>query len=301
MGKKITSKEPSLNEVLRNPAKYPEYKKEIKKFTNWSKDFWNKWELYAGESGFTSIYEAAQGSKKHIDELRKKWGAKINVNILIAKKEKMSIDEERELIRELCWEEFSKRSNRLLADMPKLVKWTYYKVSDAIGVEEAGQNEKIGPIKLQPYLYSDGKQYLFVNDVARFLKIHPSTVKKWIKMGKISGDKKPYYSRKRQAEIQIFLIPYDENIESNLEQLLKINREKLQHHIDNLYTISQITKTFKISRSTLKRLDKSGKVKPKRINSIRYYTMDDIKTLMMTSKSKKMKEAIQSYSKRLPI
>jgi hypothetical protein len=105
-----------------------------------------------------------------------------------------------------------------------------------------------------------------------------------------------YHSKIRHGIIKVGLLPYEDTLISELARLKQEREDRRAHKIDGYYTRSQAVEELKmlgVCKETLAKWDKAGKLVPKRINGIRYYTKDDLKTaakLFLDSPSPRVKD-----------
>ena len=99
--------------------------------------------------------------------------------------------------------------------------------------------------------------------------------------------------------VPAYLLPYEANLLTKLKSIKDRHDKKKRHQLDGYFTRSQVAGWYSLSIKTLERWDKEGKLVPKRINGIRYYTeaqRNQVPQILMTNQSPKIKGLIASYN-----
>lgn len=125
----------------------------------------------------------------------------------------------------------------------------------------------------------NNKEYLFLGTIARQVGISDQTLRNWIRSGELEAIKTSFYSKLRSSKAMAFLVPYREGIVTELNKIKAEKQMAQRHQRDDLYTVSQVANAIGISSRTLKRWDARGILVPRRIKAIRYYTIEQVKTI----------------------
>lgn len=257
------------------------------------------------KSNFILIVKASEGDTIATSQLGKLWWH-LMVKYFELEKMKGKRPNKHEfhcLVQETCWEVLKKGDQVGWFEAAKSV---YYLLVAKLLVDYAvvcNTNRKEGRLdvdildqkyrsSLSLYYGENDKPRLFVKTVAEKLGVSTQAVRNWIKSGKIIAIKISYLSKIRRAVVPAYLLPYQDNTLKELEDLRKEQENKKLHRIEGYSTISQIIKVIPISRKTLERWDKEGKLKPKRIKNIRYYSENDVKAILFQSQSPRVKALI---------
>lgn len=123
------------------------------------------------------------------------------------------------------------------------------------------------------------KEYLFLGTIARQVGISEQTLRNWIESGELEAIKTSFYSKLRSSKAVAFLVPYREGLVAELTRVKAEKQMAKRHQKDDLYTVSQVANVIGISTKTLKRWDEKGILVPRRIKTIRYYTIEQVKTI----------------------
>jgi transposase len=259
------------------------------------------------KSNFFLIVKASEGDRLALHQLGKLWW-KLMLGYLRIEKIKgrsPTKEEFEKLVQETCWKVLKKEGQK--TSWFDIAKKVYFAIIAQLVVDYAEVciiNKKERKLNvdvidheykssLSIYYGKDNEPHLFVKTVAQELGVSVQTIRNWINSGKVNAIKISYISRIRHATIPAYLLPYKDNILKELEDFKKQQEDKKLHRIEGYLTISQIAKAIGVSRKTLERWDKEGKLKPKRINNIRYYSREEVLAILLQSQSPKVRAFIQ--------
>jgi hypothetical protein len=254
------------------------------------------------KSNFLLIVRASEDDKIALDQLGKLWWYLMlrYMELEKAKNKRPTKAEFHNMVREICWRVLDKEeestswfgiakkvyfsiSARILVDYAEI--YTTRNKTQSLNVDIVDQE-----FKSSLSLYNhEGQPHLFVKTVAEESGVSPQTIRSWIKKGDIKAINHSYFSRVRRAIVPSYLIPYRDSILWELEDIKKEQENKKLHRIEGYFTISQIIKVVPISRKTLERWDKAGKLVPRRIKGNRYYSLDKVKAILAQSQSPRVR------------
>lgn len=258
------------------------------------------------KSNFILIIKASEGDNIALDRLGKLWWHLMlrHIDLERIKGGKPTKDEFHVLVQEVCWEILNKDGESTSwFDIPKRV---YFSISARLLVnyaeiyENRVKNQRLNidiigdnyTSSLSFYRDSEGNPHLFVKTLAKEIGVSPQTVRNWIRKGEVKAINYPYFSRIRRAVVPSYLVPYQDGVLREIENIKKEQESKKLHRIEGYFTISQIIKAIPISRKTLERWDKAGKLVPRRIKGNRYYSLDKVKAILPQSQSPRVRSFV---------
>jgi len=265
------------------------------------------------KSNFFLIIQAAKGEPLALHQLGRLWFKlySLYARIELQKGRKPSKKEFQLMIQTVCWEVL-KSEEREPIPLLRLARYVYYSViglllADYVSVSNERLNSDIelqvlnGKYKSNVKVYRDenDQPHIFVKTAALELGVSEQTIRNWIKGGRINAVKVSYFSKLKQAVIPAYLLPYQTSIISELRQLKGLQEKRRFHQLDGFYTRSQAAQMFNISTKTLARWDKEGKLIPKRIDGIRYYTegqVNQVPFILRDNQSPKIKGLLARYN-----
>lgn len=264
-------------------------------------------------SNFFLIVAASKGEELALHHLGKLWW-KLWVIYKRTERQKgsePSKEEFKRLVQEACWEVLKEREEKPTS-LLKIARLAYYAVLGLIFVDAVLVTDErlTGSMELQILkgnykssirLYHDenNKPHLFVKTVSQELGVSPQTIRNWIKSGQITSIKISYFSKLKQVLVPAYLIPYETSTINDLRQLKNLQERRKLHQIEGYFTRSQLTKEYSISTKTLERWGNEGKLVPKRINGIRYYSENQVRQvplILKENQSPKIKGLMARYN-----
>jgi DNA-binding transcriptional MerR regulator len=140
-----------------------------------------------------------------------------------------------------------------------------------------------GGFSINVFSDSDGElpDGYFTETASLLAGVSPRTVRNWIKSGKISAVRGSYNSVTRQKEVQVYIIPYSDELRETLNAIKENNKDIKFHHREGFLTVSEVREMYNnaISRKTLERWDEDGILVPRRIGGIRYYKAEQARSV----------------------
>ena len=264
------------------------------------------------KSNFLLILHASKGDAMALHQLGKLWWKLLVLYTEIEKRKgrKPTKKEFQGMVQVACWEVLQQSSEKQIP-LFELAKVVYYFIIgkllvdyvEIVSTTRLDENVSLEIVseryrsKIVPYYDNQNKPNVFVKTVAEEIGVTAQTIRNWIKAGKVSSVRTSYYSKIRKALVPTYLLPYEVNLMSDLRRLKDEQESKKLHRLNGYFTISQLRKAYGLSRKTFERWDKEGKLVPKRINGIRYYTEQQkqaVPHILLQNNSPKIKSLLAS-------
>lgn len=192
-------------------------------------------------------------------------------------------DEFRHIIQTTCLEILRENEHKSMGWGLKAAQTVFYSLVHCLIAQYIRINDdKVASEWVEFNVYvdeKDGKEYLFLGTIARQVGISDQTLRNWIESGELEAIKTSFYSKLRSSKAVAFLVPFREGIVAELNRIKVEKQMSQRHQKEDLYTVSQVANAIGISTKTLKRWDERGILVPRRIKTIRYYTIEQVKTI----------------------
>jgi hypothetical protein len=192
-------------------------------------------------------------------------------------------DEFRHIIQTTCLEILKENEHKSMGWGLKAAQTVFYSLVHCLIAQYIRINDdKVASEWVEFNVYVDeksNKEYLFLGTIARQVGISDQTLRNWIESGELEAIKTSFYSKLRSSKAVAFLVPYREGLVAELTRVKAEKQMAKRHQKDDLYTVSQVANVIGISTKTLKRWDEKGILVPRRIKTIRYYTIEQVKTI----------------------
>lgn len=245
-----------------------------------------EWIRILRESNFFLVIYAAKGDELSLVQLGRLWWKirALYYDYCREQGKKPTQSEFHSYLRARC-SEFIMQNEYYhpLIDLPKAVFWyvlarllvDYAEITESnIEYDDEKDPEKInlGGYRLSIHDDPEHGKSLFTITAANEVNRTQQTIRNWINEGSVKAVQISYPSKLKRFVFPALLLPYTPGLIDQLNAIKKQKDRNRRHQIEGMYTISQLTRIWPISRKTLERWDEKGLLNAQRIDGYRYYT-----------------------------
>ncbi len=237
------------------------------------------------KSNFYLVVRASEGDQVATNQLAKIWWklGREYYKLERLQGREPTEDEFQHIVQTTCLEVLKENEHKDMNWGLKAAKTVFYTLVHHLAAQYIYINDsKVASNWVEFNVYVDEKtnsEYIFLGSLARQVGVSQQTLRNWIEAGELEAIKTSFYSKLRSSKAIAFLVPYRQGIVNELVKLKQVKQNQQRHQLEGFYTIGQIAKAIGINPKTLRRWDSQGILVPRRINSMRYYTLDQVKEI----------------------